>query len=122
LEWQRGGRFELRIYPIPKHGSRKVILAYTQVVPPSGGERRYVYPLPHDPSGSTRVGRFDVDVQVRGHDATSGVTADGYALRAEKTPEGAEALTFHAEGFSPNGDLSVAYKLPDESHEVTAYG
>ena len=32
LEWQRGGRFELRIFPIPRHGSRRVVLAYSQVV------------------------------------------------------------------------------------------
>src|SRR5204863_2461486 len=77
LEWQRGGRFELRIYPIPKKGSRKIVLAYTEVLAPSGADRRYVYPLPHDPSGSTRVGRFDVNVQVRGHDAGRGVRASG---------------------------------------------
>src|SRR5262249_57801284 len=53
LEWKRGGRFELRIFPIPARGSRRVVLAYTQVVQPVGGMRRYTYPLPYDPKGST---------------------------------------------------------------------
>jgi hypothetical protein len=52
LEWQRGGRFELRVFPIPARGSRRVRIAYTQTIAPSGGGvRRYVYPLPHDPDG-----------------------------------------------------------------------
>ncbi|HSU39787.1 MAG TPA: VIT domain-containing protein, partial [Polyangiaceae bacterium] len=55
LEWQRGGRFELHVFPIPKHGSRRVVLAYTEVVNPSGDRRRYTYPLAYDPSGTTRV-------------------------------------------------------------------
>ncbi|RYE82481.1 MAG: hypothetical protein EOO75_20635, partial [Myxococcales bacterium] len=41
LEWKRGGRFELRIFPIPARGSRRVVLAYTQPVPSVGGVRRY---------------------------------------------------------------------------------
>ncbi|HEX7670290.1 MAG TPA: VIT domain-containing protein, partial [Polyangiaceae bacterium] len=121
LEWQRGGRFELRIYPIPEHGSRRVILAYTQVIPPDGEVRRYVYPLPHDPSGSTRVGRFDMDVQVRGHDVKSGVRPQGYAVRHETLPDGADSFTLHAESFSPSGDLSLEFALPDAGREVTAW-
>jgi len=32
LEWQRGGRFELKIFPIPKRGQRRIVLAYTEAV------------------------------------------------------------------------------------------
>jgi DNA-directed RNA polymerase specialized sigma24 family protein/tetratricopeptide (TPR) repeat protein len=121
LEWQRGGRFELRIYPIPKHGSRRVILAYTQVIPPSGKVRRYVYPLPHDPSGSTRVGRFDVDAEIRGLDAKAGVVARGYEMQTEALPEGGKKLRLSKEGFVANGDLSIEFALPNPNQEVTAW-
>lgn len=121
LEWQRGGRFELRIYPIPKHGSRRVVLAYTQVIAPSGKVRRYVYPLPHDPSGSTRVGKFDVDAEVRGIDAKNGVVARGYEMQSEALPEGGKKLRFSKDGFVANGDLSIEFALPNADREVTAW-
>src|SRR5581483_487055 len=121
LEWQRGGRFELRIYPIPRRASRKVLLSYTQVVPESGGIRRYAYPLPYDPSGSTRVGRFELDVEVRGQDAGRAVVAHGYDMRQETLSDGARALRFGAQGFSPSGDLTVEYSLPRAGSEVTAW-
>ena len=76
----------------PRHGSRRIVLAYTQTLSPAGGVRRYAYPLAHDPAGSTRIDRFDIDVQVRGHDPKLGVRAYGYPLRRDQdTGDGAAA-------------------------------
>ncbi|MBW2458893.1 MAG: FecR domain-containing protein [Deltaproteobacteria bacterium] len=120
LEWQRGGRFELRIFPIPSRGSRRVVLSYTQVVKPTGGLRRYVYPLAHDPSGASQVGHFALDVQLRGHDETFGVRSHGYELTAGRAG-GAQRLSLTASDFVPTGDLTVEYALPDRDSEVTAW-
>ncbi len=120
LEWQRGGRFELRIYPIPKKGARRVVLAYTQVIPPAGGLRRYTYPLPHDPSGSTRVAKFDVDIQLKGHDPDVGVRSSGYELNRQPGPE-AHRMTMDATEFVPSGDLFVEYALPNRDAELSAW-
>ncbi|HWO09682.1 MAG TPA: VIT domain-containing protein, partial [Polyangiaceae bacterium] len=111
LEWQRGNRFELRIFPIPKRGTRRVVLAYTEVLPPSEGQRRYVYPLPSDPRGSTAVARFSVEVQVRGHDPAQPVAASGYALAALSGSPDVARLGFDEHGFVPHGDLTISYRL-----------
>ncbi|MBI4705730.1 MAG: FecR domain-containing protein [Deltaproteobacteria bacterium] len=121
LEWQRGGRFELRIFPIPRQGSRRVVLSYTQLVKPTGGVRRYVYPLAHDPSGASKVGRFALDVQVRGHDPSFGVTTSGYALERGGAEAGVEKLSMQASDFVPSGDLVVEYALPGRGDEVTTW-
>jgi hypothetical protein len=120
LEWQRGGRFELRIYPIPKRGARRVVLAYTQMLKPTGGVRRYSYPLPHDPSGSTKVDRFSVDVEVRGHDEAFGVKTSGYQLASSKSG-GAERLNMNASSFIPSGDLTLELALPGRDAELSAW-
>ncbi len=118
LEWQRGGRFELKIFPIPRRGSRRVVLAYTQTVDQSAGIRRFTYPLAHDRSGSTRIGAFDLDVQVLGLDKSMGLQTRGYDLAF--APDG-ERRTLHADNFVPAGDLTVEYALPDRDKEVTAW-
>ncbi|HVR20153.1 MAG TPA: FecR domain-containing protein, partial [Polyangiaceae bacterium] len=120
LEWQRGGRFELRIFPIPKRGSRRVILAYTEVVKPSGDTRRYTYPLAYDPGGSIRVDRFDVDVEVRGNDSDFGVRPAGYTLDRRQRAD-ATSLGMSARGFVPSGDLMLEYALPNRTAELTAF-
>jgi hypothetical protein len=121
LEWQRGGRFELRIFPIPRHGSRRVVLAYTEVVSPSGRTRRYTYPLAYDPSGTTRVRSFALDVEVRGHDTELGVRPTGYALERAPSGPGVSALRFSANDFVPTGNLELEYALPGGTSELTAW-
>lgn len=121
LEWQRGGRFELRVYPIPKRGSRRVVLAYTQWLAGDRHGRRYVYPLAEDPSGDARVDQFTLDVEVRGHATARGVRAHGYALERESRGAGVEARRLERQAFEPSGDLVVEYALPDESASVSAW-
>ncbi len=120
LEWQRGGRFELRIFPIPAKGSRRVVLAYTQNVPAVAGVRRYTYPLTYDPSGGAKAGEFNADVQVRGHDASFGVRTRGYEMRTEGQGE-VSRLAMTARSFVPSGDLVVEYVLPSDRLETTAW-
>lgn len=114
LEWQRGGNFELRIYPIPAQGSRRVVLAYTQVVRAQGNERRYVYPLPVSRDGSTRIGELDVDVRINGAQA---VRSSGYAV-TQGGDTSATTLRYQARDFVPNGDLVIDYALPGGEGEL----
>ncbi len=120
LEWQRGGRFELRIYPIPKRGSRRVVLTYTQVSNPSGDARRYTYPLAYDPSGTTKIGQFDLDVQVRGHDLDYGIHSIGYTLR-QAADGGVTRLSLSENDFVPHGDIILEYALPHRDAELKAW-
>ncbi|MBI5533016.1 MAG: FecR domain-containing protein [Deltaproteobacteria bacterium] len=122
LEWQRGGRFELRIFPIPARGSRRVVLGYTQTVPAVAGVRRYTYPLSYDPSGSTRVGEFNADVQVRGFEPAFGVKSRGYEMKGgDEGDKQVARLSMNAKSFVPSGDLVLEYALAGDKMETTAW-
>ncbi len=111
LEWQRGGRFELRIFPIPAHGARQVRIAYTQTVTPEGDHRHYVYPLAHRSDDSLQIGHFDVKVHVADPDGDASVSAHGYVM--SKSGDGrAQVLAFAKDHFVPAGDLVVDYREP----------
>jgi len=119
LEWQRGGRFELRIFPIPKKGSRRVKLTYTEPVAQSGGVRRFTYPLAHDASGSTKIDDFNIDLQVLGNDKEFGVETRGYQLAKADSASGGERFTLAEKNFVPAGDLTVEYALPDRTSALS---
>jgi len=119
LDWKRGGRFELRIFPIPAKGSRTIKLSYTQVVTPRGPWRQYVYPLAHSSDGSTVADTMSVDVEVRGA-AQGQVRAANYALVADSARANVNAMTFTQGGFVPRGDLVIDYK-PDTNAELRAW-
>ncbi|MEO8798552.1 MAG: FecR domain-containing protein, partial [Polyangiaceae bacterium] len=120
LQWQRGGRFELHIFPIPKHGARRVVLAYTETVAPVAGLRRYTYPLPD--AANLTIGAFDVDVKVIGQDRSTPVRVRGYELTKASSEGNAEHFSMSAQGFVPSGDLTVEYALADRSTDVTSWG
>ncbi len=121
LEWQRGGRFELKIFPIPRKGSRRVVLAYTQTVEQSAGIRRFTYPLAHDPSGTTKIDSFDLDLQVLGNDKSFGLQTRGYELASASGDPTGDRKTFQATNFVPAGDLTVEYAMADRDREATAW-
>ena len=120
LEWARGGRFELKIFPIPKKGSRRVVIAYTETVAPVSGVRRYVYPLPQGSSSKLTIDSFNVDAQVLGHDAKTGVRARGYEL-AKKTEGAVERLDASMTAFTPSGDLAIEYGLDDRATDASVW-
>ena len=82
--------------------------------------RKYTYPLSYDPSGSTRIDQFDVDVQVRGHDPDYGVRSRGYAFESGRADD-ARQLSFHARSFVPSGDMTLEYSMAEDRREVTAW-
>ena len=84
LEWRSGGRFGLRIFPIPAHGERRIVLTYEQVIAPRGDTRRYVYPLPHPVGAQPRAAHFEMDARVAGIDPSVPVTARGYEARVSR--------------------------------------
>jgi tetratricopeptide (TPR) repeat protein len=120
LDWKRGGRFELRVYPIPAHGARTIKLAYTQVVTPRGSWRQYSYPLPHSRDGSTVADRFSFDIELRGA-APGRVRTAGYALVADPARAAVNALGLQQAGFVPHGDLVVDYRPSDGDAELRAW-
>ncbi|MDH5493489.1 MAG: VIT domain-containing protein, partial [Myxococcales bacterium] len=116
LEWQRGGRFELRIFPIPARGERRIRIAYEQTVSPHANGRRFTYPLAVASDDSTRVGRFEVDVRVAGAGALE-AQARGYEM-VHGREGNAQTLRYTADNFSPSGDLIVDYQMPGGEREL----
>lgn len=115
LSWKQGNTFELRIFPIPGHGERRVRIAYTETLPAVPGARRYTYPLPPAVDGGPRAERFALRMQVGGQHAPDDVRVANYALEGEVTEAGVTLSTERAR-FVPDGDLIV--DVPDPSAGV----
>lgn len=119
LQWQKGNQFELRIFPIEPRSTRRVVLAYTEVLRPVGTHRRYVYPLPFDEGGSTKAGRFTFEARIGGADPAGKVRSLGYEIEVA-AKEGNQEVAFEKEDFSPTGDLVLDYALPNKGAGLSA--
>jgi len=120
LNWKKGSQFELKIFPIPKKGSRRVRIAYTQVLEPIPGGSRYVLPLAAGAQDKVSTEKFSLV-------ATIGGVSDVGRLRIaplapERRQEGSTGLLkLVRENFRPEGDLVI--DIPDEKpgREIRAW-
>lgn len=119
LTWSAGNTFELRIFPIPARGERRVRIAYTETLPLVSGARRYTLPLPSDGS-NIRAERFALDLAIGGAVPRKDVRIANYSLVEED--EATLRYTKTIENFKPVGDLVVDVPEPDSIGDVTAVG
>ena len=121
LEWNSGGRMELKIYPIPAKGSRRVVIAYTQRIAPSAGVRRYVYPLPHFAGDRVAVDDFSLDLAVMGQEPARPVSVRGYDVKTETNADGSVHGKLARTAFAPGGDVVIEYAKKGEGATATTY-
>jgi tetratricopeptide (TPR) repeat protein len=74
LEWVKGNTFRTRIYPIPAHGTKRVVIGYDEPLP----ESRFFLPL----SYGTKIRSFDCKVTAIG-DVMPAALKEGLPIRFE---------------------------------------
>lgn len=116
LEWVRGGEVSMTIFPIPARGSRKVILAYDEVLEPRDGRARYVHALSLGAERAATIDDFSVSVRVVGARGEA-ITTPGWS--AHVGGDGARTdVEFAATRFAPERDFVV--ELGREAEEPFA--
>ncbi|HKQ69851.1 MAG TPA: VIT domain-containing protein [Polyangiaceae bacterium] len=122
LEWVAGGDFSLKIFPLPAKGSRKVSLAYDQVLRETGGRSRYVYPLSVGAERSIQIDDFAVQVSASDTRAKLGQVETPRYVTTRSGDEGAFRVGFGAKAFTPVHDFVVSYgRESDNDAELSAY-
>jgi hypothetical protein len=120
LKWTKGSEFELRIFPIPKKGARTVRIAYTELLKPIPGGRRYVLPLAADPSGKPRAERFRFEAKVGGYEPGLELRTSPYAMQS-KTHKRTLVLSFDRAKFAPSGDIVLDIPSARLGKELSAW-
>ncbi len=120
LKWTKGSEFELRIFPIPKKGARTVRIAYTQLLKPIPGGRRYVLPLAADPAGKPRAERFRFEAKVGGYEPGLELRASPYVMQSTKQKR-TLVVTMDKAQFAPTGDIVLDIPSRRLGKELSAW-
>ena len=113
LEWSQGGAFSLKIFPIPAHGSRKVVLAYDQALPDRGGRTRYVYPMSLGADQAVAADAFSISVTAS--DPAKPLTeimTPGYPADV-RTEDRKIIASWSADKLVPDGDFELSFQRGD---------
>ncbi|MET0593374.1 MAG: VIT domain-containing protein, partial [Polyangiaceae bacterium] len=122
LEWVAGSDFSLKIFPLPAKGSRKVRIAYDQVLKESAGRIRYAYPLSVGAERATNIDDFSMKVRVTDTRApVEELETPRYATQKSGEERGV-TVSFSAKKFVPANDFVVSYARPTQDEaDLAAY-
>ncbi len=104
VEWVRGNSFKTRVFPIPAHGTRKIMVRYVAELAPARGGATYHLPMKY----KNAVNRFALRIQV---------VRAGRAPQVQQSPF--PELTFKRSGGNLVGSASMAGAAPDKDLLLT---
>ncbi len=104
LEWVSGGEFSLKIFPIEAKKSRRVLIAYNEVLSTETPVLTYVHPLSLGDPRATPIGRFRIEVDVEAEPATIATPLHEASV---KRSDARSLVTFESRSFVPRHDFVV---------------
>ena len=104
LEWVSGAEFSLKIFPIEAKKSRRVLIAYNEVLSTETPVLTYVHPLSLGDPRATPIGRFRIEVDVEAEPATIATPLHEASV---KRSDARSLVTFESRSFVPRHDFVV---------------
>ncbi len=104
LEWVSGAEFSLKIFPIEAKKSRRVLIAYNEVLSTETPVLTYVHPLSLGDLRATPIGRFRIEIDVEGEPPT---IATPWYEASVKPADKRSLVTFESSSFVPRHDFVV---------------
>ncbi len=116
LEWAGAGRLSLRVYPLPAHQDKRLVLAYTQSLTRLYGDYTLRVPMPEI---DLPVGELALDVTVRGC-AGCELASPSHQIRVTK--QGDDALvTYRATAATLGDSLVIHVRDPRRTPSVVTH-
>ena len=117
LEYIGSGAVQASVFPIPPGDSRRIQLAYAQVLEVDNGLIHYIYPLKASGQGRRSVGEMSISVSVRGQDPIGSVYSPSHSIAVSRAPGDDTQFRagFEANHYVPNADFSLYYSISRET-------
>src|SRR5436190_21657455 len=121
LEWQPGGFFKCRVFPIEPRSTKRVIVAYTQALPCFRGKMTYVYPLASEKTRTHPPEEVRISVLARFAGTLAKVESPSHRLDVQRRNANEASMSFRATHYRPNNDFVVTLEPGDEEVRVVSH-
>jgi hypothetical protein len=121
LEWQPGGFFKCRVFPIEPRSTKRVIVAYTQALPCFRGKMSYVYPLASEKTRTHPPEEVRISVRARFSGALAKIESPSHRLDVQRKNANEASMSFRAANYRPNNDFVVTMEPADEELRVVSH-
>jgi len=121
LEWQPGGLFKCRVFPIEPRATKRVIVAYTQALPCFRGKMTYVYPLASEKTRTHPPEELRISVLARFAGTLAKVESPSHRLDVQRRNANEASMAFRAANYQPNNDFVVTLEPSEEELRVVTH-
>jgi Ca-activated chloride channel homolog len=119
LEYIGTSAIQASVFPIPPGDSRRIELAYGQVLEADNGLINYVYPMNSAALTRRPIGQMSINVQVTSSDRISNIYSPSHRIAVHRSDDdrGFNA-SYEGSRVFPDGDFSMFYGLENNSISV----
>ena len=118
LEYVGTNAIQANVFPIPPGESRRLEIAYTEVLTADNGLIHYVLPM-HSAGNETRnIGQMSISVQVDGNDAVSNVYSPSHRVALSRPNQNSFSAGYEANNVVPTSDFSLFYGLANQDINI----
>lgn len=118
LEYVGTNAIQANVFPIPPGESRRLEIAYTEILTADNGLIHYVLPM-HSAGNETRtIGQMSVSVQVEGSDVISNVYSPSHRVALSRPNETSFSAGYEANNVIPTNDFSLFYGLANQDINI----
>lgn len=118
LEYVGTNAIQANVFPIPPGESRRLEIAYTEILTADNGLIHYVLPM-HSAGNETRsIGQMNISVQVEGNDVISSVYSPSHRVALSRTNETSFRVGYEDSNVVPSNDFSLFYGLANQDINI----
>lgn len=118
LEYIDRNTFQARVYPIPPNGDKRIRLEYTEVIPKTGEQCRYVYPLSTERFSAKPLDDVRITIRLKANVSISNIYSPSHIVSVEQQNPREALVTWSAKNVQPDQDLILYYSLGNRSMPV----
>ncbi len=119
LEFVGRDTFQMRIFPIPAQGEKRVKLSYQQLLKEEDGLSTYVYPLTTVGNGREDVlGEVSIKVDIQSQIPLKSIFSSSHEIKVNKE-ENKARITFEATRLNPNKDFTLYISRSEQKIGLT---
>lgn len=113
LEYADNKTVRARIFPIPKHGTKKVELEYTQLLKAENGLIKYKFPLKTEGEAEP-ANEVKVNVKLASKQGLRTIWSPTHAVETTRSTDHAAKVAYQAKDVTPDKDFMLYYSVSDK--------
>lgn len=118
LEYVGTNAIQANVFPIPPGESRRLEIAYSEVLTAENGLVHYILPMHSVGNESRSIGQVSISVDVNSNDAISSVYSPSHRVALSRTDENHFRTGYEANNVIPTNDFSLYYGLANQDINI----